>query len=169
MNVPAIITEVEPVATREDLEEMCADYAGFWQDGILEKVDAVDCVQRHAELWGTVDALGQDEVQRVMAAAFEPPLELPTDYASQLMRQWELDDPRDAWRHTGEIPPPASIRNSDISARPTIGERFRNPPQATIDAFNYVVSLGDATYLAEWLRDHAEYAAALLGRLEETA
>lgn len=28
-----------------------------------------------------------------------------SDYAGDLVRQWELNDPRDRWRHTGEQPP----------------------------------------------------------------
>lgn len=28
-----------------------------------------------------------------------------SSYAENLVRQWELDDPRDRWRHTGETPP----------------------------------------------------------------
>lgn len=38
-----------------------------------------------------------------------------SDYAEDLVRQWELNDPRDRWRHTGERPPSAKVRNSDIS------------------------------------------------------
>ncbi|MCK1540652.1 hypothetical protein IVB12_01260 [Bradyrhizobium sp. 179] len=86
-------------------EELCQDYVGWWLDGILEKTDAVDCAQRHAELWGVVDEIGQDEVQAIMSLAFSPAEGLQSDYASRLVMQWELADPRDRWRWTGELPP----------------------------------------------------------------
>jgi hypothetical protein len=52
-----------------------------------------------------------------------------------IVTRWELADPRDAWRHTGEAPPPASVRNSDISGRPASAAKPYRTPQATIDAF----------------------------------
>ena len=66
---------------------------------------------------------------------------------------WELADPRDAWRHTGEPPAPASVRNSDITAASTRPDYYRTP-QSTADAFFYVVSLDDPARLAGWLADH---------------
>ena len=66
---------------------------------------------------------------------------------------WELADPRDAWRLTGEAPPPASVRNSDITAASTRPDYYRTP-QSTADAFFYVVSLDDPARLAGWLADH---------------
>ena len=35
-------------------------------------------------------------------------------YVEQLVRQWELADPRDRWRHTGEPTPPAKVRNAEL-------------------------------------------------------
>jgi hypothetical protein len=63
-----------------------------------------------------------------------------------LVRSWELDDPRDRWRHTGEPRPKAA---SDIPSKPP----YRTP-QATVDAFWYVVRLGDADRLTEWFAEH---------------
>jgi hypothetical protein len=74
---------------------------------------------------------------------------------------WELADPRDSWRHTGEPPPPACIRNSDISAKPNPPRPYRTP-QATVDAFMFVARLDDQDYLARWLADHKRDAAHLL-------
>src|SRR4051794_20068901 len=84
--------------------------------------DAIDPLQKSAEQSGLVAAIGQDEVQRLIAAPFQrfraivaaeieaefaPTLapKLPSDYAAQLVMSWELDDPRDRWRWTGELPP----------------------------------------------------------------
>jgi hypothetical protein len=67
---------------------------------------------------------------------------------------WELADPRDSWRRTGETPPAASVRNSDITARSEIRPRPYQPPQSTVDAFLYVASLDDPDYLARWLDQH---------------
>src|SRR5207253_99235 len=73
--------------------------------------------------------------------------------AADLVRQWELADPRDRWRHTGERPPPESVRNSDIAAKPNAPRSYRTP-QATVDAFMFVARLDDQDYLARWLAAH---------------
>ncbi|MCP2125798.1 hypothetical protein [Bradyrhizobium ottawaense] len=139
-------------------EELCRDYVGWWLDGILEKSDAVDCVQRHAELWGVVDEIGQDEVQRLMAEAFAPAEELPSDCASHLLMQWELADPRDRWRWTGELPP--------VQQAATIDKPVYRTAQSTIDAFHYVLSLGDRERLAAWLLNHPDDAPAFFKSVE---
>ena len=73
---------------------------------------------------------------------------------------WELADPRDAWRHTGEAPPPASVRNSDIGAKPAAPSHYRTL-QSTIDAFWYVASLDDPDHLKRWLAEHPSDVAAI--------
>ena len=72
-----------------------------------------------------------------------------------IVRDMELNDPRDRWRHTGERPP----NLVDVPAPPRSKPRVA---QSTVDAFKYVVSLGDPEYLANWLRDHSDVAADLL-------
>ena len=165
MNAPAIITDVEPIATLEEFQELGFDYVDWWRAGILVKTDAVDRVQRHAELWGMVDALGQDEVQRLMAGAFEAQ-PLPYDYAAQILMQMELADPRDRWRHIGERPPPASVRNGDISGRPESLKAGYATPDSTEAAFWYVVSLENPARLRAWLADHPRDLPYLLKLLE---
>jgi hypothetical protein len=78
-----------------------------------------------------------------------------------IVRDMELNDPRDRWKHTGAPRPPENVRNSDISHMPA-NPRLCRIPQATIDAFKYVVALGNPEYLAKWLRDHSDVSAALL-------
>lgn len=73
---------------------------------------------------------------------------------------WELADPRDAWRHTGEPPPPAHVRNGDILQKTAAAPQYRTP-QATVDAFFFVVRLNDADYLKRWLEQHPRDAKAL--------
>ncbi|MBR0974088.1 hypothetical protein JQ572_26130 [Bradyrhizobium japonicum] len=107
---------------------------------------AADNLQALAERWGLVDEHGQDEVQRCMSEAFMPLPELPSDYAAQLVRQWELDDPRDRWRWTGEMQPAPQAEPKQV--------RAYKPADSTIDAFAYVVRLGDPAYLATWLASH---------------
>jgi hypothetical protein len=68
--------------------------------------------------------------------------------ADDLVRQWELADPRDRWKHTGE-PPPPEIGIPVSTTRPS----YRTP-QSTIDAFWYVVRLEDADHLKRWLAQH---------------
>ena len=86
--------------------------------------------------------------------------------AAAILKRWELADPRDAWRHTGERRPPASIRNSDIGGQPaTLATPYRTP-QSTIDAFWYVVRLADPQRFAAWLDDHPKDEFFLLNLLE---
>lgn len=79
---------------------------------------------------------------------------------AEIVRDMELSDPRDRWRHTGELPP------NVVELRPS-SRRKPRVPQSTIDAFKYVVSLDDAEYLAKWLKDHADVAADLLGEVAQ--
>jgi hypothetical protein len=74
--------------------------------------------------------------------------------AADIVQRWELADPRDAWRHTGEPPPPAVVRNSDIGAKPKRAARPYRTPQSTIDDFWHAVRIGDSEYLAKWLAQH---------------
>jgi hypothetical protein len=67
--------------------------------------------------------------------------------AADLVRQWELADPRDRWKHTGEQPP----ATSDI---PKSYPRPYSTPDSVIDAFFYVARQGDRHRLARWLADH---------------
>lgn len=74
--------------------------------------------------------------------------------APDLVRQWEMQDPRDAWRHTGEIPPPVAFRNADFAgAAPPSRQDYRTP-KATVEAFFYVTRTKDAAGIAGWLADH---------------
>jgi hypothetical protein len=81
--------------------------------------------------------------------------------AADLVAQWERADPRDAWRLTGDPAPPASVRNSDISANPANAPRPYRTPQATIDAFLYVARNHDVDYVARWLENHPQDVATL--------
>ncbi|SDJ43803.1 hypothetical protein SAMN05216338_104968 [Bradyrhizobium sp. Rc2d] len=132
--------------------------------------DAIDPLQEFAEASGLVAAIGQDRVQELIAkpfarfraivaaeiateagAEFEP--DLPSDYASQLVMRWELDDERDRWKWTGELPP--------VQQAAVIEKTPYRTPQSTIDAFKYLVSVGDQERLAVWLRNHPNDAASL--------
>lgn len=123
---------------------------------------AVDGLQYYAERAGPLAELGQDRVQDIMAAAFIWAREFVEtdgeDEPGDLVTNWELADPRDAWRHTGETPPPTSVRNSDLSGPRVDGPSPQRIPQATIDAFNLVAGRGNRAGLAMWLRDHPDVA-----------
>jgi hypothetical protein len=80
--------------------------------------------------------------------------------AADLIEQWEFADPRDAWRRSGEPPPSATIRNSDIAEKPTSAPRYRTP-EATQQAFWYVASLDNPEYLKRWLAEHPRDVTAL--------
>ena len=126
MNALAKIADAEPVASLlEDFRECAADYAWFYRSGWLEKADAVDCAQRHAELWGAVDFYGQDVVQAELALAF-------TDDAPPLLPEFDSGQP---------------------AAQPVRQREYRTA-QSTIDAFLYVARTKSAEYLTAWLERH---------------
>lgn len=102
------------------------------------------------------------ELCELCGCAIEDLEELIYLRAADLTAQWERADPRDAWRHTGEQPPPASVRNSDISGRSASASQPYRTPQATVDAFLFVAALDDPERLKRWLSDHERDAAFLL-------
>lgn len=71
-----------------------------------------------------------------------------------LVRRWELADPRDAWRYTGETPPSDAVRNSDLNAKPETATRPYRTPQSTIDAFFYIARTEAADGIVSWLALH---------------
>jgi hypothetical protein len=77
-----------------------------------------------------------------------------------IVRRWELADPRDRWKWTGEALPPEIVRNLANAPQPYC------TPQSTIDAFWYVVGLRDQERFKAWLADHPYDAPFLLKLLE---
>jgi hypothetical protein len=78
-----------------------------------------------------------------------------------IVTSWELADPRDAWRRTGEPPPAASVRNSDIAAKPARAPQPYHPAQSTVDAFRFLTGAGDVGKVRQWLADRPKDAPAL--------
>ncbi|WP_213737067.1 hypothetical protein [Bradyrhizobium sp. dw_411] len=166
MNAPVRL-EPELEDLTQEFAECCAIQAWFLNEGWISKQQAVDNLQHLVESLN-VPVEDRDAAQAIMAEAFRPRDEaeeedLPSDYAAQIVRQWELADARDRWQHTGE-PPPVPGTTPFGNSRTT--DRV---PQSTIDALKFVVSLGDAEYLAKWLRDHSNVAPALLEQMREAA
>ncbi|MET3299689.1 hypothetical protein [Bradyrhizobium diazoefficiens] len=136
----------------------CAEkYALCCALGEMEIQWSVDMLQNYAEQRGLVVELGQDKVQDVIAAAFiwarafsaadEAATEdASSDYAARLVRDWEMADSRDAWRWTGAPRPPAAPETKQAGVY--------KPAASTVEAFFYVVRLGDPAYLAAWLASH---------------
>lgn len=165
MNAPVKILEAQTLEDAIGLLETRALIRAYleYEYQFEHLADAIDPLQEFAEQSGLVAAIGQDEVQRRIAAPFkrfrdivaaeieaefmaelEP--DLPDDYALCLVREWELSDERDRWKWTGEMPPiPAPS--------PTARTTYRTP-QSTIDAFLFVLGTGDVERLSAWLAKH---------------
>jgi hypothetical protein len=176
INGHALPDEIDTRSSAEIFAGHCEARALRVLDGTLLLSEAVDELQGYAKLTGLIDRVGQDRLQAIMGAAFAAAEILLDDDAAyereimlgtaQLVRGWELADPRDAWRHGGEAPPPADFRNSDISGKPADNPRPYSTPRATIAAFQYVVRLDDIARLRAWLGDHPKDAPYLLSLLE---
>jgi hypothetical protein len=67
--------------------------------------------------------------------------------AADLVTQWELADPRDRWKHTGELPP-------DIGIPIAAAKLPYRTPQSTVDAFFFVLKTKNAAGIAAWLAAH---------------
>jgi hypothetical protein len=124
--------------------------------------DPIEIDPRPCQLCGlTID-------QHIMVDDGEGPLFFCEEFepdAANIIKRWEMDDPRDRWKWTGEAPPPANVRNSDISAKPVKPPKYATP-EATINAFWFVVRLADPERLAAWLDDHPKDEFFLLKVLE---
>lgn len=155
MNAPLhrqIVLEIADHLELEEFAECCGFLGEFVARDWITLQCAADGAQHLAEAAGFVAAYGQDAVQRTIAEAFAPAPPLPSDYAARLVRDWELADPRDRWRWTGEPPPlaPAEI----------VKERPYRTPQATVDAF-FFVARNEPGRLRAWLENHPRDAAFL--------
>lgn len=185
----------EPWPTEAAFAALCGDRAALVRDKALTIAEAGDELQGIARLSGFADRAGQDRVQRIMSEAFAAVALLPAPTADpgpcqlcgftidqhqgegqlcpevlhadafEILRRWEMADPRDAWRHTGEPPPPEHVRNSDISPRPNKPQHYRTP-EATRNAFWFVVGQADPERLKAWLADHPRDARFLIKLLE---
>jgi hypothetical protein len=148
--LPAPLSEIEIARIETVYTARCEARAMLFINGHLSLHEAVDELQAYAERSGLIDHIGQDEAQAILSYAFCAVDFLPqpedTSDAADIMRRWEMADPRDRWRHTGEAPPDIGI---PISPKPP----YRTP-QATIDAFWYVAGLDDPDYLKRWLAQH---------------
>ncbi len=178
MNAPAKILEGKALEDAIWLLETRALIRAYleYEYQFEHLADAIDPLQEFAEQSGLVAVLGQDEVQRLIAAPFgrfrnivaaevedelagtEGEPDLPSDYAATLVMQWELADPRDRWRWTGELP--------SVQQPTAIEKTSYRTAQSTIDAFHYVLSQGNSERLAAWLLNHPDDAPALFKSLE---
>jgi hypothetical protein len=66
--------------------------------------------------------------------------------ANDFVTQMEMADPRDRWRHTGELPPAAAPESPS--------KKEYRTPQGTIDAFFGWVVRQDQAYQSRWLAEH---------------
>jgi hypothetical protein len=80
-------------------------------------------------------------------------------YADSVFISWEMADPRDRWKWTGEASPPL-VPDDKPAAKP-----YRTP-QSTIDAFLYWIVRQDAKTQARWLAERPKDASYLQTLLE---
>ena len=142
-----------------EFAECCGYQRWFVDEGWVSKQVAVDNCELLARRGGYDEALGVDQCQRIMSAAFAPMPDLPSDYVQQRLMEWELADPRDRWKWTGE-PRPAPERREWPARKPY------STPQSTIDAFQVVLQSADQDRISAWIRNHPDDASVLVKLVE---
>jgi hypothetical protein len=127
MNAPA---PAQPSLPAVGVLELRAETRAFlWSVCQMEMDEAVDALQAYAERSGLLDQIGQDAVQAIIAAPFG---------------------------HYRKLIEPVEPEAVPLQPKPEpeAPRRSHRTPQSTIDAFWYVVQLGDADYLTGWLAQH---------------
>ena len=152
MNAAVKIADAEPAASLQDFRECATDYARFYRSGLLKKADAVDCAQRHAELWGVVDLYGQDAVQAEMALAFTDEENRPRVVDAALKTK-DNSEPDDCPSLTTDADL-KSLDNSESGDLRAVQPSTYRTPQATIDAFLHKARTENAEQVANWLELH---------------
>ena len=92
MNAPVRGSDLALLGDAHDFAECCGTDAWFYSNGWISLHTAVDNLQNLAERWGLIEEIGQDAVQAIMVDAFapreaEPEIDIPDDYAADLVRQ----------------------------------------------------------------------------------
>jgi hypothetical protein len=146
MNVAASVEiEAEPIAVDPRPCELC---------GLtIDRHDVVDDGDGPQHYCPEPDELTLDELER------RAELVCQIEVAARV-REIELADPRDCWKHTGEAPPTAAFRNGDsqvhqmLHLTPAPIRPRSSPPRSVVDAFWHLCRLGDPDHLARWLAEH---------------
>src|ERR1700723_1822931 len=163
MNAPV---RTDTLGDIDDFVECCEQQAWFYAEDWVSLQTAVDNLQYLAERWHLVALYGQDAIQTIIAFSAAP-AELPSDDERHLVRDWELADPRDRWRHDGSPRPSDDFRNSDIGIPTAAADRSYKPVKSTIDAFQFLITAGDVARIKGWLADRSKDAPYLLSLLED--
>jgi hypothetical protein len=168
------------LGTVDDFAECCETHAWFVHEGWITLQTAADNLQWLAERWDLIEEAGQDYIQQTIAAAFVQAYTPKIVRAAEAIKAnpqksdraiaAELGVGKDTVRRARDqggacAPPEAEERvgrdgKSYPAAQPS--RQRRGVPQATRDAFKYVVGLGDRERLASWLRSHRDIARELL-------
>jgi hypothetical protein len=140
----------------EVFRERCWAKAMLVCEGLATLQDSVDALQNAAVAYGLVpDDRAQDEIQAIMEEAFAIVhagkderylLQRQAADVARMIDRWEADD--------AKRPPAPPIRKPPYRT-----------PQATVDAFWYVVRLRDPKRLQEWLNNHPKDAPFLRAQL----
>jgi hypothetical protein len=168
MNATVKILSVTALAHAIDVLEIRAEVRAYleYQHQFEYLADAVDPLQEYAERSGLVAAIGQDAVQQIIAAPFARFRAIVAAEIEAEEQALVADEPDDLTEYDRrEIARRVERWEAADQRRtyaPPTSPRPQGAPQSTIDAFRFVVALGNPDRLATWLRDHSDVAAALL-------
>jgi hypothetical protein len=150
--------KIEPASANllEVFRERCWARAMLVREGLATLQDSVDALQNAAVAYGLVlDDHAQDEVQAIMEEAFAI---VHAGHDEKYLHQ----------REAANVERMIERWDTDDAKRPKPVQQSKPPyrtPQATIDAFWYVVRLRDPKRLQKWLNNHPEDAPFLRAQL----
>lgn len=144
-----------PLGDFGDFSEVCEQQRVYIQMGILDRMVAIDNMQRLAELWMLAES-DQDLVQEIMAALLSNQAIKANPQKSNRAIAEEIgaDEKTVRKARADQSAPEAERTGRDGKAYPAEGRpRPYRTPQSTVDAFFYLTS-NEPGRLRIWLEDH---------------
>jgi hypothetical protein len=144
-------TAASPLLDQRIFRARCEARARLYEVGQLNLIEAVDALQAFAVRVELITSLGQDAVQAIMAAAFEPVPSVPTEEDAEAPPKPELADiPLIA---THGVPRAAAFQREYELRIKRQCERF-GPAKSMADASEYLART-NSQRLKAWLLEHS--------------
>jgi hypothetical protein len=144
---PPSTPSAKSIPAEEIFRERCEVRAILYEAGELELHEAVDVLQADAERTGLVEAIGQDAVQAIMAAAFS---------GEQSTSSFSPEEISEA-RLRAALASLTPEQRDDIAFKPTLKKEATDRPAAaksTLRAADYLLKQNDPERMRRWMDKH---------------